>query len=211
MRNWTPKKFATRPQVGVAVATYLNGDDWVRREAALACLLNSFRAQTYQHWQVRVVHDGPLSEDDHPRPPLPLTDLRIRFDATAERKQMFGHPHRQAAVAALIAGGAEWVGLTNDDNYYVPVYFEWMVAAALEKKADLVYCDAVHSHKLWKPLPGDLRRGHIDVGGFLVHARVAAQVEFDQFTFAGDWDYISRLRAKARGVVKVPATLFVHN
>lgn len=139
-------------------------------------------------------------------------DNRIAVMEPVERKQNFGHPYRQLAINTLIANKCDWIGLTNDDNYYVPVYLEWMLAAAIERKASFVYCDTVHSHKMWKPLPGELRRGHIDLGSFLVHKDLAAKVKFDKFTFAGDWDYINRLKASAaKRTTKVNASLFIHN
>lgn len=212
MRRWTAKKFTTRPRIGIAVASYLHGEDSARRFSSLCCLLHSFCAQTYANWHILVTHDGPLdAELQRAIGVSVLHDSRITIEATPVRKQQFGHPHRQAAIEKLIQGGAEWLALTNDDNYYAPVYLEWLLHQALEKKADFVYCDMVHSHHLWKPLAGELRRGRIDVGGFLVRATVAAQIKFDNYTFAGDWDYISRLQAKSRIVVKVPATLFTHN
>jgi hypothetical protein len=211
VRNWTPKKFKTRPKIGIAVASYAEGADSQRRGQALCCLLQSLRAQTYDLWHALVVHDGPLSADTNYALGAVTWDDKCRLHVTETRQQQFGHPHRQTAIDKLLAMGCDWIGLTNDDDYYMPVYFEWMLSAALDKKVDFVYCDMIHSHQLWKPLTCEIRRGRIDVGGFLVHRRIAEQVKFDNYTFAGDWDYISRLHNKAKLSVKVPATLFVHN
>jgi hypothetical protein len=211
MRFWKPRKIAGTPKVGVAVAAYIGGDE--RLAASLEGLAASIRAQTYPHWCMLVVHDGPSDGliGDRTLGRISLPEPRCLTHETVVRKQQFGHPHRQMAIDRLLELGCEWIGLTNQDNYYVPVYLEWMLATAQDKQAELVYCDAVHSHKQWKPLSGELRRGHIDLGGFLVHKRIAEKIKFDKFTFAGDWDYISRLKAATKKTCKVPGTLFIHN
>jgi hypothetical protein len=165
MRYWKPRSIKGDPLVGIAIASYLN-DDWERRHAALCCLLYSLLAQTYKNWLALVVHDGPTMRE----PQLP-SDPRILFETSATRVQQFGHPHREPALTTLRSRGADWLGLSNDDNYYTPVYFEWMVSAAQQHNAELVYCDAVHSHKQWRPLTAELQRGKIDLGHFLAHNR----------------------------------------
>lgn len=200
------------PKVGLAVAAYLRSES-EQQAMALKCLVASVQAQTYDNWLMHIVHDGPMPVG------VPVlqyfdalrTDSRVTTTGTLSRKQEFGHPHRQAAVQALLNRGCDWIGLTNQDNYYAPVYFEWLVSAAQKHKAQFAYCDMVRSHKMWKAFPTSIRRGHIDLGGFLVHRSLAEKIKFDNFTFIGDWDYIRRLTAAARNVIKVPATLFTHN
>lgn len=210
MRYWKPKKIGAI-KVGVAVAAHVADD---RQAASLCCLVASFQAQTHPHWQLRVVHDGPYSHD-----PATLRffdqwdrEPRVVVAETKERKQQFGHPHRQAAIEQLLKDGCEWIGLTNQDNYYVPVYLEWMLYVAGQRKVPFVYCDCVHSHQSWKPMATRPKRGHIDLGGFLAHRSVVEKVKFDKVTFAADGDYVERLVAAGRSrSEKVPATLFVHN
>lgn len=210
MRFWKPRTVPGTPVVGIAVATWL-GDPSGVRVRSLGALVASFRCQTYTNWKMEITHDGPLPQEmtllaDEFRD---LSD--VEFVETATRTQKFGHPHRQAAIDRLIERGCEWIGLTNDDNYYVPVYLEWMLSEALKHSSRFVYCDCVHSHKMWKPLAGEVRRGHIDLGSFLVHRDVAKKVKFDRDDFAADWDYIARLKQQVKRPAKVAATLFVHN
>lgn len=213
MRFWNSRKIAGTPKVGIAVASYLVAEP--RRRRSLECLIAAMQAQTYANWQLLIVHDGMVahtSEENRTLARLRELDFeRIEVWETAERKQQFGHSHRQSAIERMLQSGCEWIGLTNDDNYYVPVYLEWMIATAQEKKAEFVYCDCVHSHKQWKPMPGVLKRGHIDLGSFLVHHTLARKVKFDKFTFNGDWDYINRLTSASKKIAKVPGTLFIHN
>lgn len=209
MRYWKAKKVAGDPCVGIGVATYLNGED--RRLAALEGLVASFRAQTWPHWRLLLCHDGPLKAEHHAAVKHLTTDRRVRWHETADRLEKFGHPHRQWQIDQLSAT-CGWLGLTNDDNWYAPVYLEWLLrVATTTKRCDFVYCDMVHSHKMWKPLKTAPRRGQLDLGGWLAKSTLCRKLKFDNFSFSGDGDYINRLRLSAQATQKVDATLFVHN
>lgn len=212
MRFWKPKKIEGTPKVGIAVAAYLEAT--YRQGRALECLMAAFAAQTHANWHAHIVHDGPTSlEGMRVLRQIQAADPeRISTLETPKRVQQFGHPHRQSAVEFLAAQGCEWIGLTNQDNYYAPVYFEWMLAEAQAQKVPFVYCDMVRSHLMWKPFITRPKKGYLDLGGFLVHKSVVAKIKFDKFTFNGDGDYIDRLVQATKGrVAKVSATLFTHN
>lgn len=216
MRYWKHKKILGTPRVGIGVASFLNAD--ARRWESLRCLVDSFCAQTYPNWKLRVVHDGPAYHDSHSlRQADRLSDegrdRRITFDETAERKQQFGHPWRQYALD-MLATECEWLLLTNDDNYYMPVFLEWLLSVATTSRGcKMAYCDMIHSHRKWTPLKTAPKAGSLDLGGFIVHRDLAKHVPFDNFAFNGDGDWINRLveKAGASAVQKVPAVLFVHN
>ena len=201
--------------MGIGVATWLASEN-DRRAAALKCLVESFRAQTWQNWRMLIVHDGPHSHDHGMRKYVEelTADSRVRLMETPERKRQFGHPYRQQALND-VCSNCHWVMLTNDDNYYAPVFLEWLLfvgTTAPKPGCDLVYCDMVHSHKYWKPMITQPRYKHIDLGGFIVKSSVAKQVPFDKYEFNGDGDWINRLVAKCQGKVqKVSANLFIHN
>ena len=210
MRYWKPKTIPANPKVGIAVASYLLDDS--RRRASLKCLLYALQAQTWVNWVCEITHDGPGVEIGE----FNDIDPRIKFMVTHERKGSHGHPHRQGALNRLMDQGCDWLLMTNDDNYYVPVFLEWLLSEAYtdvgDLSCDMVWCDMVHSHKLWQPLQTMLCRGRIDLGGFLVHRDVARKVPFDDHSFAGDWTYVERICEQTmRTVRKVYATLFVHN
>ncbi len=213
MRFWKPRTVEGSPKVGIAVAAYLTNED-SREAAALRTLVASFQAQTYRNWELLIVHDGPYPHHYGMLEYFSQWDRepRVRTMETEKRLQDFGHHHRQAAITALLKDKCEWIGLTNQDNYYAPVYLEWLLSDAQRKKATFVYCNAVHSHKQWKPMTTDIRRGKIDLGCFLAHRSIVERIKFDKVNFAADWDFIQRLvvAAKTR-VARVDATLFTHN
>lgn len=207
MRYWKPRKIAGTPKVGIAVAAYLNEGPMVRQKHnAYMALCGSLLAQTYPHHVIHTWHDGPYETSQPP------SYSGVHFRQTEERKQKFGHPHRQAAVAELLAGGCDWILLTNQDNYYAPVFLEWLVSEGQRLKVPFVYCDFVRSHLQWAPFTTRAKKGHLDLGGFIAHRSIVEKVKFDKTTFNGDGDYIERLVQAARArTAKVPAALFVHN
>lgn len=212
MRFWKKKATPGDPLVGVAVAAYVNEDP--RQLPALECLVASYRAQTYQNWRCLITHDGAYQIGRG----IPETmerlskDPRVIVVQTKKKLGHFGHPHRQAAVERLLKDGCQWIGHSNGDNYYGPVFFEAMLGVGLAQKAPFVYCDCVHSHTNWTYFNTEPRYKRLDLGGFLVTADLAKRVVFDKATFNADGDYIDRLVAAAKKrVSKVNACLFVHN
>lgn len=215
MRYWKPKLKAG-PTVGIVVASYLNEDE--RRVPALTSLLASIAAQTYQNWRLKIIHDGPTTVS-LPQNEL-IKDPRVEFLCTKERKLKHGHPHRhEHAVApfkyqgtdAEAATNPDYLMFTNDDNYYMPVFLEWMLSEAVALKTDFVYCDMVHSHRMWQHFVTTPKKGRIDLGSFLVHRSLVEKTPWTDFSFAGDGTYIEALVASATRVRKLDATLFVHN
>jgi len=212
MRYWKSKYIPKPYKVGIGVAAYLNEDE--RHRHALRCLVASFQAQTWQNWKMVIVHDGPVlgAENEAVMNGFEVTDKRIVVLRPEERKQQHGHPYRQLAIDTLVEE-CDWITLTNQDNYYAPVFVEWLLFVGSQTQGcGLVHCDMVHSHKYWKPMETQPRYKHLDLGGFMVKHTIAREVPFDNFEFNGDGDWINRLVAKAKNQVQhVPATLFVHN
>ena len=199
IRGWTPLPVAGRPTVSLAVATYEQGDE-------LACLLYSLKSQTYPHWEAVVVHDGPG--------PLAravvatIGDPRVRLVETPERRGCYGHPWRELGIDACTG---DYIGLTNGDNYYAPVYFEWMMHLLTTAPADLVYCDTVHSYARWAAVRSAPRKGAIDLGCWVARAGIVKTTPFRDHGHAGDGTFFEDLLRKADRVLHIDRPLFVHN
>lgn len=206
MRFWKTRKTPGNPKVSLAAAAFLAD---ARQTDALLCFVHSIAAQTYPHWELLVVHDGPNPAFDRlfaSRVP----DPRVRGVTTEVRKGDFGHPWRLWAARQL---AGKYVGLPNADNYYAPVYLEALVHALATKRAKFAYCDMVHSHRQWAPLTTAPRRGKIDVGGWLADRDlVCAQTWPPAAQFHSDGVFVEQLVAKAgHAAVKVAGHFFVHN
>lgn len=179
--------------------------------AALRCLIACLQAQTYAHWEALLTHDGPVRHS--PDIDLLLSDLsrdkRLRWLETPEREGHFGHRWRHWAVTEHARG--DYVGFTNDDNYYSPVWLEWLISDLIAHKADFAYCDMIHSHLKWRLLKTRPAYRHLDLGGFVARTGLIKSTPWKDFSFRGDGAYINALVKKAKRVVKVSAALFVHN
>jgi hypothetical protein len=199
IRGWDPLPVPGRPLVSLAVAAYGEPDE-------LACLLYSLRCQTYDRWEAVVVHDGPgpAARDVVTR----LNDPRVRLVETPERKGQYGHPWRRLGIDAC---SGDFMGLSNADNYYAPVYFEAMLSALVTQGADFAYSDMVHSYLRWGALRTRPEKGHLDLGAWVARAGLVKATEWWDLGFMGDGTFIEDLLEKARKVVHVPGCLFVHN
>src|SRR4051812_39478108 len=115
--NYRAKQFVPgNPKVSLALVAY-------RRVDPLMCLLYSLRVQTYANWEVVVYHDGHNPEVE--AAVKSFQDPRMVYACSAVRHNNYGHSNRKAAVS-LCTG--DYIGMGNDDNYYVPGYFEVMLA-----------------------------------------------------------------------------------
>jgi glycosyltransferase involved in cell wall biosynthesis len=199
IRGWKTLPVPGRPRISVAVATFEQTDE-------LACLLYSFRAQTYDHWEAIVVHDGPGPAG---RAVVErIGDPRIVYVETESRRGSYGHPWRDRGIAAC---RGDYIFLTNGDNYYCPVFFEWMLHTLTTRNADLAFCDLVHSHAQWAPLRCGPAKGMVDLGCYVARAALMKTTPFADHGFFGDGVYFEELRRKANMVIHVPKALFVHN
>jgi hypothetical protein len=135
-------------------------------------------------------------------------DSRFSLQVNSVRQQKYGYPMRTQGLADA---KGEYVGFANDDVYYCPVYLEALVSSLLAHASDFAYCDLIHSHMQWKPMISQLKRGHIDVGNWLVKKSIAQQAMPFGGEFAADWFFIERLIKLGMRAHKVGGFFFVHN
>ena len=193
-----------------------------KRYRNLPVLIHSLLAQTLQNFQLIVIHDGHDAEmasllkpyaDNHP-------DV-IRVFFTEQRFNDYGHTLRDIGIQLA---DTEYLLLTNDDNYYVPRFLEYMFMPMDAQGADapdIVFCDMIHSHNNpgvrtqlpYNPFETRPERNFIDIGCFVARTELARKVGFRDKGFAGDATYFEDLVGAAvdAKLVKIPMTLFVHN
>jgi len=173
-------------------------------------LCDALRLQTYAHWTLDLVHDGP---EIRPHTGAWRADPRITIRHTERRYNDWGHSLRAEALTAerLAAAGRmpDYVVVTNADNYYAPPFLEAMLLMAAGRSG--AYCDCVHSHYGWRLLPAALTLNHIDCGSLLVETDLAIAVGWPGRQFAADWQWIAALLAKGGQFVHVAHPYFVHN
>jgi glycosyltransferase involved in cell wall biosynthesis len=196
---WEPMVIPGNPKISIAVAAY-------KRPDLLSCLLWGFKTQTYENWEINVIHDGPGPEC---RAAVEgFGDERIRIFETSEQRGHWGHPWREYGISKCTG---EFIGLTDDDNFYAPVYFEWMLAALIDAEADFAHCDIVHSHRQFQYFPTEPRRFHCDLGSWVARASTLRGVPWTDFGHDGDGTFIESVVRRSRKVVHVPGVLMLHN
>jgi glycosyltransferase involved in cell wall biosynthesis len=167
----------------------------------LKLFILSMQRQRHDNWEMIAVTDGP--NEPAARLIAEVNDPRIRLIETEKRLGRWGHPYRQRGLDAC---RGDYIGLSNDDNYYVPGYIEQMLHA-MGDTADLVLCQLLHSHSGWKvDPPGN------DLGAWIARASLIRKVPWTGQDFASDRDYLVSLVAQAQGrVATVARPLFIHN
>lgn len=177
-------------------------------------IISSLICQTYKNWELLLIHDG---TNDLNKLIAGYGDKRIKY-IKQPRAEKWGHPLRQWALNEIKAGklgkDADYVVITNGDNYYMPPFCDYMLKGFTNGQV-AVYCDQmVHSYKAWNLISCRLQLGYIDCGGVMVKKDVAVETGWrDVDSHSSDWTYFSDI-IKKHGVQKwgkVRGTLFVHN
>ena len=183
------------------------------RPIQLRTLIDCFLVQTDPRWNLHIVYDGPAPDIIQEIMGL-YEDNRINFYCSQKRNGCYGHPNRRKALEKLKGDDSDFVLLTNDDNYYVPVFVEQMLQAAT-RTVGIVSCNTVHSHFQYKVHESRLIENGIDMGAFIVRYPIAKNIGFKYDDFSADGKYAvecaEACRACRMEVVHIPKPYFVHN
>lgn len=190
-----------------------------KRYKEIPILIYSLLAQTLQNFKLVVLHDGydeamhELLEGFKSKHPEV-----IDYVFTKERYNDWGHTLRDIGIQMA---DTEYLLITNDDNYYCPVFVENMFSAFQANQADIVMCDMIHSHNqpggrhqppysLFQTAP---QRCSMDIGCFIARTALAKKVGFRDKGHDADATYFEDLIMAQPGIriAKVPQVLFVHN
>jgi glycosyltransferase involved in cell wall biosynthesis len=171
----------------------------------LRCILSSLMSQNDNDWKATVIQDG---NDNLEYIIDELDDPRIIFSYTEERYDDWGHSLREIAKQKSVA---DYIVMTNDDNYYTPnLVKELKIAAKL--KPGMIYWDMVHSHYNYQYFNCKPIINEIDMGAFATRNDLAKQIKM-RTIFPADGEYVRDFCNKFPGEakVKINKILFVHN
>ena len=190
-----------------------------QRELQLRVLLSSLAAQSEMNFEVIVIHDGPRRETreliESFSPELPFELIYIE---TPARFNDYGHSLRQLIIDRC---ETKYLLLTNDDNYYVPIFTQEMIGALQEENLDVLFCNMIHSHVFpdlpnpfgYQLLEAEPRRRRIDIGCFIFKTSLGKNAGWRDKGFEGDATFFEDI-TKQRPTVsigKMNKVLFVHN
>ena len=169
--------------------------------------------QTYENWELLFVHDGPSHQLTQTARAIIESDERIRLMETDVRANDWGHTPRQWGFREVANGiEADFVVVTNSDNFHVPGFTEKMLEH-FDDETHAVYCDMVHEYYSWRNFVTRLEYSFIDCGCVMARRDTALAAGWNDNTYEGDWRYVADLidQCGTKAFRKVKATLFVHS
>jgi len=179
----------------------------------LRSMVDSWLLQTRQDWELHIIYDGPSPQKVKDIMSI-YDDPRIRFYESPERYGRYGHPNRRAMLQAVQCDPKDFILMTNDDNFYVCKFWEFM-GGAIKSNTGIVYCDTVHSHFNYDINRSELRENGIDMGAFIVRAEIAKSTGFNHDHFSADGTYAEECARnchnRGASIVKINKALFIHN
>jgi len=181
-----------------------------KRPNNLMVILSSLVAQTNPNWKAHVVIDGITNEYFAVKEFFQPED-RIRFSHIQEGPSGdWGHTPRQYG---LDNATEEWVVMTGDDNYYVPVFVDEMLKNC--RGTHFVYCNMVHNwvKNEYIPLDSEPKVYKIDIGNFMVNTKYGKEVQLQKDKNEADGLYVEDFLKKFPGLKpkKINKILYVHN
>lgn len=173
--------------------------------------INSFLLQTHKNFILHIVHDGAANQA--------LLDLMhhysrfcdLRFECIDPPTGVWGHLNRKTALEKLDPNEGDKLLITNFDNYYVPVFVEY-INKTFTQDVDLVYYDFVHSHQGYMNYKSVPEISKIDMGAFITRSKLAKDVGFNSTHYCADGVFIEDYKKRSNGqACYIDRTLFVHN
>lgn len=178
----------------------------------------SLICQRHKVWELILMHDGPctIGLGKHI---ANYEDRRINYQELPVRKENFGHPLRNLALNQIHKGiwcpGAEYIVITNGDNYYAPGFLDFCLSGfGNDKSIIAVYMESmVHNYFNWGVLTTALQLGHIDICCMMIRKDAACEIGWPWIEHSSDWTFISKLieRYGSKSIKKIPSCQVVHN
>jgi hypothetical protein len=179
------------------------------RTNPLVLMLTSLMVQSNPNWKAHVLIDNnekSVGEDIVKS----FNDDRIYYTYMDKRYNDWGHTLREKGKQE---SNADYIIMTGDDNYYVPV----MVSSLLkiieeENRPGLIYWDMVHSHYSYHYFECKPFINQIDIGAFAIRNDFAKQIKLGTMYAADGFfiqEYIGKFPDEKK--IKINKVLYVHN
>jgi glycosyltransferase involved in cell wall biosynthesis len=177
----------------------------------LMCLISSIKSQRSDRWKAHIVADCPPEGTLDKIMDYFKDDERIKFTILPERYNDWGHTPRNYGLEHATE---DWVIMTGEDNYYVPVFVDNMLDAALPN-AHFVFTNMVHNWLNFEYVAIDCQPkwGEIDMGNFMVRREYAQQMRLDVKNIQADGAFVDEYlqRFQSHDIIKINKFLYVHN
>jgi glycosyltransferase involved in cell wall biosynthesis len=187
--------YMTNPIIDIIIPTY-------KRKDFLKLVIQSFVVQTYKNWQLSIVIDGKDTESD---------DLVKSYNNEQISSTMLeSGPHNDwghtAREYGLLNATGDWVLMTGDDNYHMPVFVEYFTNEILRRPDAILHvCNMIAGStdtQLYKPIRNyfamdtKLEMGSIDISCFIVKTALAKQIGYPFRAYTADFEFVDAYMKK---------------
>jgi glycosyltransferase involved in cell wall biosynthesis len=182
-----------------------------KRADKLMIVLLSIKTQTLDRWCVHVVadavYDGYEKVKDYFK-----DDDRFKFSELNGPHNDWGHTARNYG---LEHAEEEWVVMSGDDNYYIPLFVEeFLNSVKMRNDVNFVHCNLVHNwvNNMYIPLQSVPRVNKIDIGNFMSRTKFSKQLKLDTTKNNADGLFVEEYLNKFKGsIIHIQKVLYVHN
>lgn len=180
----------------------------------LKCLLQSIVCQTYDNWEVILVHDG-INNTHQSQISEYLKDSRFKYYSTPQRYGYWGHYGREYGTNLAVG---DWIIHTNDDNYFTPNLLE-EINSILTPELNFVYWEMIlgkysnlHSHnqKDYGHFIPKIQHSYIDWGQFATKSEIIKKYQINKHEAAADGTLVESMKNELIPYF-INKCLFVHN
>jgi glycosyltransferase involved in cell wall biosynthesis len=180
------------------------------RPHQLMGVISSIFSQTSPNWKIHVVADGVYDGYQKVKDYF-NGDERIRFTELDGPHKDWGHTPRNYG---LEHSTEEWVVMTGDDNYYMPVFVEEFLNI-VDSNTHFVFCNMVHNwtNKQYLVINSIPKLGGIDIGNFMSKSDLAKKIKLNVSIEQSDGLFVEEyLKKYNQGTIKkINKPLYVHN
>jgi glycosyltransferase involved in cell wall biosynthesis len=180
------------------------------RSNQLMTVISSIFSQTSPNWKIHVVadaiYDGYQKVKDYFQ-----GDDRIKFTELNGPHRDWGHTPRNYGLENATE---EWVVMTGDDNYYMPVFVEDFLKV-VDDETHFVYCNMIHNwtEQQYLHINSMPRLGAIDIGNFMSKTELSKKIKLDITNEQSDGLFVEEyIKKYPQGTIKkINKPLYVHN
>ena len=181
------------------------------RPDKLMIVLMSIKVQTMDAWKVHVVADGPYDGYEDVKEYF-KNDNRFKFSELNGPHKDWGHTARNYGLSEA---EEEWVVMSGDDNYYMPLFVEdFLTSIKLRNDVNFVHCNLVHNwiNNQYIALMSIPKIDMIDIGNFMTKTKFAKQLRLDVTRGNADGIFVEEYLKKFKGnIIHIEKVLYVHN
>lgn len=180
------------------------------RPHQLMTVISSIYSQTSDNWKIHVVADGVYDGYSKVKDYF-SDDERIKFTELDGPHNDWGHTPRNYGLRNATE---EWVVMTGDDNYYMPIFVQDFLNS-VERDTHFVYCNMIHNwtQQQYLHINSMPKLGAIDIGNFMSKTDLAKNIKLDTTYEQSDGLFVEEyLRKYPHGTIKkINKPLYVHN